>query len=111
MTGKRLARAVTIVFVMIATVAVVYYVFLRVAATSTLGPSRVATTSTSCDAGTGNPSIFEAGVPVSAWILGAREGSHAGWLKQLTDGEVMRDATGMQEWLKLAREQAALAAP
>jgi hypothetical protein len=104
---KSLARPATIAFALIVTVAVIYYVFVRVAPTP--GPSSVATKSTSCDAGTNDVSIFESRVPVAAWMLGAREGAHAGWLKQLTDGEVVREASGMEEWLTLSRKQAASA--
>jgi len=39
-------------------------------------------------------------------MLGVREGTLAGWTKQLTDGEAIKEESGMEQWLATARQQA-----
>jgi len=44
---------------------------------------------------------------VAAWILGIREGGHAGWVRQIREGAAMSGQAGMQDWLAQSGKHAA----
>jgi hypothetical protein len=44
---------------------------------------------------------------IAAWILGVREGGHAGWIKQIRGGAAIRHAPGMKDWLSQSEKHAA----
>jgi hypothetical protein len=111
MAVRTLLRPAAIALAIAAVSGALYYEFVELMPTP--GPSRVATGSRSCEAGQGAASVaadLEARIPVAAWTLGTREGEYAIWTKQITDGQVVSGATGMQEWLALSLRRASAAA-
>lgn len=74
-----------------------------------LALSREVRESTSCEPDPTHPTAQNVDARASrtaAWILGVRQGEHHGWLKQLRQGERVRDAEGMNEWLVHAKQKA-----